>query len=223
MQRTDAVIRLMLRDIGAAVLSARTARGWSQRRLGTEAGISQTMISAIERAALPDLPLPTAISVLLAADIEFELRLVPPQRARPIVRDRAHARCVAYVARRLARAGFRVATEVEIGQGRWRGFIDVLAYHPLHRLLLVIEVKTEIVDVGGIDRQLGSYERAAWQAARGLGWRPRAPTGVLLPPGHRRERSAAPGAERLLRSMFQCARPPAQRAGHRAGIDPPSS
>jgi hypothetical protein len=138
------------------------------------------MVSAIERARVPDLPISTAIRVLDALDVRVDLRLIAPTAAAAPVRDRVHARCVAHVARQLERRGWLVATEVAVGDARRRGFIDVLAFHPTARLLLVIEVKVELDDIGATDRQLGTYERFSWSAAHDLGWRPRAATGVLL-------------------------------------------
>jgi hypothetical protein len=46
--------------------------------------------------------------------------------------------------------------------------------------VLVIEVKTRIDDLGAIERQLGWYERSAFEVARRLGWRPRRVIGWLL-------------------------------------------
>jgi hypothetical protein len=108
------------------------------------------------------------------------MRFVAPRVETPPVRDRAHARCVSMVARRLLRAGCLVATEVEVGGARWLGFVDVLALDPVRGLLLIIEVKTELHDIGAVDRQLNSYLEASWAAARARRWRPRAATGVLL-------------------------------------------
>jgi len=120
------------------------------------------------------------LRILRTLGVEPELILTPPRVDRVPVRDRAHARCVGAVAQRLRRAGFIVATEVEVGGPRWRGFIDILAIHPTARLLLVIEIKTEITDLGSVDRQLSGYVAAAWAAARSRGWRPRGVTGILL-------------------------------------------
>jgi hypothetical protein len=53
-----------------------------------------------------------------------------------------------------------------------RGVIDILAWHPRRRAILVIELKTDIVDVndlvGGVDRK----RRLAWRVARERGWEP---------------------------------------------------
>jgi hypothetical protein len=47
-------------------------------------------------------------------------------------------------------------------------------------MLLIIEIKTEIRDLGAIERSLSWYEREAMFAAGRLGWRPRRRLGCLL-------------------------------------------
>jgi hypothetical protein len=84
--------------------------------------------------------------------------------------DAVHARCVAYVVRRLRSLGFEVETEVEIGSGRHRGWIDVLAFRPADSLLLCIEIKTRVDDLGAILRNLGWNVRSSRAAARRFGW-----------------------------------------------------
>ena len=49
------------------------------------------------------------------------------------------------------------------------GWIDVLAYHPGTGMLVVIEVKTELHDIGAEQRRFASYERESYAAARRLG------------------------------------------------------
>lgn len=180
MVTSASLTREILLTIATTILKARQARRWTQRRLAAVSGLSQSMISEIERALVSDLPVATALRLLHALDVRVDLRLLAPTMSAAPVRDRAHARCVAYVARRLERAGWIVATEVAVGDDRWRGFIDVLAFHPSARVLLVIEVKVDFDDVGAVDRQLGGYERFVWAAARDLGWRPRAMSGCLF-------------------------------------------
>jgi transcriptional regulator with XRE-family HTH domain len=180
MSSSAGLTRELLLAIATTVLRARRARRWTQRRLSDACGISQQMLSEVERAVVPDLPISTAVRILNALEVRIDLRLIAPTVAAVPVRDRAHARCVAYVARRLERSGWLVSTEVAVGDERWRGFIDVLAFHPIAHVLLVVEVKVGVDDIGAIDRQLGSYERFAWAAAHAAGWRPRATTAALL-------------------------------------------
>ena len=51
-----------------------------------------------------------------------------------------------------------------------RGVIDVLAYHGERRALLVIELKTDLVDVQGLLGSVDRYRRLARGIARDRGW-----------------------------------------------------
>jgi transcriptional regulator with XRE-family HTH domain len=167
--------------IALAVADLRQTLGWTQAELGRRAHLSQSFVSRVEHALLPDLSFADATRLLEAMGGRLTVGVSAPFLAdRELQRDPAHARCTAYVIARLKRDGWLTATEVEIGGDRSRGWIDVLAYHPDHRLMLVIEIKTEIRDLGAIERTLGWYEREAWTAGRRLGWRPRQITGCLL-------------------------------------------
>ena len=119
-------------------------------------------------------------SLLAAMGARLLVDVSPPFIANSRQRDAVHARCSSHVARRLERAGWQVTTEVEIGGDRSRGWIDILAWHPVSGTLFVIEIKTELRDLGAIERSLGWYEREAWTAARRLGWRPTRVVGCLL-------------------------------------------
>lgn len=121
----------------------------------------------------------TAGRLLSALGLTVNLRVDLPF-ADPRQRDAGHARCVAYVQRRLERDGWLVQREVEIVHGRSHGWIDLLAFNPHTRTLLVVEVKTELHDVGRIERTVGWYEREAWAAAHRLGWRAAHVRGLLL-------------------------------------------
>lgn len=173
-------VRSVLLTVGRTLLATRLELRQPQRGMAARAGVSQALMCAIERGQVSDLRLSTLARVLAGADIEFELVLRPPHAETGRQRDPAHARCVAHVRSRLEQAGWHVATEVEVVSGRSHGWIDVLAYHPVEHVLLVTEIKTEIRDVGAVDRQLGWHVRSAWDAAHRLGWRPRAVVGSLL-------------------------------------------
>jgi transcriptional regulator with XRE-family HTH domain len=87
--------------------------------------------------------------------------------------DTVHAWCSGYVARRMLSDGWRVAREVDAAMGQVRGWIDLLAFHPARRILLIIEIKTRLDDLGGLERQVGWYERRAAEVAARHGWRAR--------------------------------------------------
>jgi transcriptional regulator with XRE-family HTH domain len=146
--------------------------GWSLDELAARAKVSKGMLVLIEHGRA-NLTVDLAGKVLSALDVTVDLRITSPHVARR-QRDAAHARCVAYVARRLESLGWLVHREVEIAGGRSHGWIDILAFDPVTRTLLVIEIKTEIHDLGQIERTLGWYGREAWSVASGFGWRPAA-------------------------------------------------
>lgn len=166
--------------VGAGVRTARLDRGWTQKRLAIEAGLPQTAVSELERGVHVGLSLVRveAICTALGAELVVDVRALRVV-GRLDQRDPAHAACVSAVRRLLERAGWRTMTEVEISTGRAQGFIDLLAFDPRTQRALVIEVKTELRDVGALERQVGWYVREARAAAHRLGWRPRAVSALV--------------------------------------------
>jgi transcriptional regulator with XRE-family HTH domain len=167
--------------IGRAIKSTRLATGWTERELAARLGSNQAAVQRLEagRQAHVDDRLATAALDLLGIRLTIDSN--PPGLAgRRGQRDLVHARCCGYVVRELKRRGWEVRTEVEIGEGRFRGWIDVLAYRETDRALLVIEIKTEIDDFGRILRSIAWYGRSSRGAAWATGWRPRIVVLALL-------------------------------------------
>ena len=109
----------------------------------------------------------------------------------PAQRDQLHARLVGYVAQRLV-DGFVVRREVPIGGYRVHGWIDLLAWDPRRRVVLVVEAKSSIRDLGALERQVGWYEGAALPVARAAGWPGPPGWRARLGAGQRRERRLHP-------------------------------
>ncbi|HEV8490284.1 MAG TPA: helix-turn-helix domain-containing protein [Candidatus Limnocylindrales bacterium] len=167
--------------VAGYVSGLRRTIGWSQAELAQRAGLSQAWVSEIETGKVDGLTFESAALVLEALGARLVIGVDAPFLGdRERQRDTGHVRCVAHVSRRLERAGWAAVREVEVGIERSRGWIDLLAFHGETGVLLVIEIKTEIHDLGAIERSLGWYEREAWAAARRMGWRPRAVIGCLL-------------------------------------------
>jgi len=168
-------------EIGSAIRSSRIDAGWSQRALADRLGRVQSEISRLERAARShlDIELASAALELLGIRIRLDGATLGLEGRRE-QRDLVHAKCCSHVAARLSGLGWDVRQEVEVGAGRYRGWIDVLAYRATDRCLLCGEIKTEIDDLGRIQRTLTWYERESWDAARRIGWRPKAVSSTLL-------------------------------------------
>jgi transcriptional regulator with XRE-family HTH domain len=154
--------------------------GWSQRELAARLGTNQSAIRRLVRGGPTlDVGLLTAALDLLGIRLSIDADPVGIA-ARRDQRDAVHARCCAYCVGSLKRRGWLVVVEVEVGEGRFRGWIDILAFRPSDGALLVIEVKTEIDDLGRTLRSLGWYVRSSRDAALRLGWRPRRIVPVLF-------------------------------------------
>lgn len=159
----------------------RTLIGWTQRDLAARAETSQATIWRLETGRVTSVDMAVVERVLAAlglrARIEIDGRHLDDRRRQ---RDPVHARITGHVARRLERAAWVTATEVPIGDGVPRGWIDLLAYRPTDRAMLIEETKGDIPDIGGLQRSLAFYEREALAAARRLGWRPVAAAVVVV-------------------------------------------
>ncbi len=169
--------------IDTAAMAVRTGRdlvGWSQRELSRRSGVPQSVISGIERRQVNDLRLSDVDRLMVALGIRYWLGVEPPTGFGRRQSDAIHARCSAFVDRRLRADGWLIEREVEIGGDRSRGWLDILAFHPASGMLLIIELKTELHDVGAIERSLNWYQREAWAAARRFGWHPRKTITALL-------------------------------------------
>lgn len=156
-----------------AVVEARHVLGWSQRKLAERAGTSPNFVSRFERNVRQAVTLEATERLFEALGIRAELRAELPvvDGDRRQV-DAVHAWACGYVGRRLAHLGWDVRHEVEVGSGRFRGWMDVMGYRALDRSLLTSEIKTGLPDVGALQRTTCWYEREAWAAARRFGWRP---------------------------------------------------
>jgi transcriptional regulator with XRE-family HTH domain len=144
----------------------------TQAEVADAIGVSRAHIASIESGrADPSLDLVHRIGSALGVELQLIGRR-PVLLNGPTQRDDVHAWCSGYAGRRLLGFAPDVRREVTIVRGR--------TYDPRRRLLLVVEIKTSIDDLGSIERQLDRYEREAPYMARGFGWRPRQTVGWVL-------------------------------------------
>lgn len=171
----------MLVALAETIAKTRRSLGWTQAELGRRCGMSPSMVSLVERGLVPDVSLGTVATICGAMDVGVSLAMkLPFLMDRHRQREPAHARCVAYAQQRLEHFGWLVEREAEIAHGTSHGWIDLLAFHPDQRVLLVVEVKTELHDIGELERTVNWYERSAWEVARRFGWRPSGAAAIVL-------------------------------------------
>jgi transcriptional regulator with XRE-family HTH domain len=149
----------------------RTMLDVTQQELAAATGVSRSHIAGIENGRVnPSIDLVWRISDRLGIDVSFMAHTpaVIGRRSRDVV----HAWCSGYIDGRLRRNGYLTARELEIATKSAHGWIDLLAYEPVTRTLVIVEVKTQLEDAGAVERQISWYERGTMVVAQGLGWQP---------------------------------------------------
>jgi transcriptional regulator with XRE-family HTH domain len=165
--------RRLAASLANSISAGRVAQGWSKAEVARRAGVSASVMTRIEAGSAEHIGLRAICAILDAVGVDARLFVEGPialtDRSR---RDGAHARLCGHLAGRLAASGWETAIEVEVSEGRMRGFVDVMAFRPADRALICDETKSEIHDAGAIIRTLRWYANHASSAARALGWRP---------------------------------------------------
>jgi transcriptional regulator with XRE-family HTH domain len=162
------------RRTGTVFRMARQARRWRQTDLEARSGVSQSAISRIECRHIG----PQSIQSLrdVAAALDIQLDIVSRWRAGDLDRllSGAHSALHESIARwfRAELPEWVLSPEVSFSIYGERGVIDILAWHPGRRALLVVELKTDIVDVNELLGTFDRKRRLAIQVARSRGCDP---------------------------------------------------
>ncbi len=148
----------------------RLRRGWTQSQLGDRIGVSRETVSRLERGDVDGMTLQslTRIAGALGASVFVQLRWQGANLDRLL--DAAHAALQHSVAELLTSIGWQVRVEVSFNHYGDRGRVDIFAYHPFHRVLLVTEIKSALGDLQETIGRLDVKVRLARQMAGDLGW-----------------------------------------------------
>src|SRR4051794_16112735 len=210
---TDAV------KLGNRFRAVRRRLGLRQSDVAKRARVSSAIVSRIERGQIASLTLDRAVRV--AEVLEIGLDVQATWRGGELERlvNARHAQMHDLALELFeSLSGWVTASEVSFAVYRERGVIDILAWHERTRTLLIIELKTELVDpqelIGTMDRR----RRLANEIGRLRGWRPeRVGTWILLADTRTNRRHVAPH-RRLRRGAF-----PANGHAMRGWLHEPSS
>lgn len=168
------------RRLGRAVRALRHGRGWRLVDVAAAAGVSATACSELERGRAGRMTVHAARAIAAAVDLPLGWDVGWQRQEIDRLLDADHSALAGQLIRRLLAWGWDVRAEVSFNWYGDRGRVDLLAYHSVHRVLLVVEVKTLIVDgqalLGGLDVKA----RVAPRVARDLGWHPRATVPMIV-------------------------------------------
>jgi len=152
--------------------SVRLRLGLTQDELGIAAGVSRFVVGRIERGRLDRIALQTLRSVATALDVDVDLvvRWRGGELGRMI--NARHAAMHEALALQMATVpDWRYEPEVSFSIFGERGVIDALAWHAPSRCLLVIELKSELVDINDLMATMDQRLRLAAEIAAKRGWR----------------------------------------------------
>jgi transcriptional regulator with XRE-family HTH domain len=169
--------------LGARFRALRHRLGWRQVDLGDRAGLSQDLVSLVERGRIDEVSLRALRAHARALDAELVLELRWRAGELDRLMDEGHAALVDAVTNALARLGWEVRPEVSFAVFAERGSIDLVAWHPATATLLVVEVKTELTSIEETLRRHDAKVRLAPEiCAERFGWRARAVGRLLVLP-----------------------------------------
>src|SRR5436190_9675476 len=183
--------------VGAILRAVRIKARLRQIDVAKLAGVSQSQVSDLERGDLRRMTIRTARDIAAALGVRVEL--LPSWRAGEFDRllDRDHAALAEIVVALLRSEGYEVLIEYSFNHFGERGSVDVIGWHATTRTLVVIELKSRIVDIQNL---LSTMDRKARLVppllARECGWRAAHIGRLLVLPASTASRSAI-GAHRV--------------------------
>src|SRR5882672_7083355 len=129
--------------LGSVVRSVRIRKGWRQSDLAAAANVLRQDVSKVELGHAADIPLARTLATCRALDIRLDF--APRWRGGDLDRllnARHSAMAEAIAASFIRLPGWVLRPEVSFAIYAERGVIDFIAWHPIRRALLLIELKT---------------------------------------------------------------------------------
>jgi transcriptional regulator with XRE-family HTH domain len=161
--------------VGWALRAIRIKKRWRQIDLAKRARVSRWIVLRIEHGRLATVPVGKLRAVATALDARGDVIVRWQGGDLPRLLSARHSRMHEVMARFFGDLpDWTAEPEVSFSIYGERGIIDILAWHPTRRILLVIELKTEIVDVNELLGTLDQKRRLALDVAGARNWDPAA-------------------------------------------------
>ncbi|HEX7066827.1 MAG TPA: helix-turn-helix domain-containing protein [Candidatus Limnocylindria bacterium] len=156
--------------IGRGLLALRHRKRLRQEDVSRVAGVSRTVVSELEHGRLERHALAALVRTAHAVGASVRVDLVIPGADVFRLLDADHAALQTAWLRRLRAWGWQVEPEVTFNHFGERGSIDILAWHAATRHLVVLEVKTILVDLQELHAGLDRKVRIGRALAAERGW-----------------------------------------------------
>lgn len=158
-------------ELGRIARTIRHRLGWRQEDVAARARVHRSTVGKLEGGGASELNLDTVRRILDALGARLDLRVLWHGPHLDRLLDESHAALAAAWKNRLERWRWQVRVEVSYSRYGERGRVDLLAWHPQSRILLVVEIKTDLVDAQGLLGPIDVKTRLARVIAADLGWR----------------------------------------------------
>ena len=155
--------------MGRLLRMLRLRRDWRQSDVAEKAGISSSAVGRHESGVIGSLSILERHAGVFG--LRVDVRVIG--RAGSLIRlvDEEHARIVETVAAWFREHGYVTETEASFSEWGERGRIDLLAYDPATGTLVIVEVKTQLLDLQDLFGSLSVKERLAATIAERRGWK----------------------------------------------------
>ena len=157
-------------ELGRIARAIRRRLGLRQADVAGRARVHRSVVSKIERGRADELTFRTLRTVFDALGAKLDVKPLwrGPQLDRLL--DEAHARLAAAWKARLEAWGWLVRAEVSFSRYGERGRIDLFCWYPPLHLMVVIEIKTDLVEAHDLLGLLDVKKRLAPLIGADLGW-----------------------------------------------------
>ena len=161
-------------QIGRLLRAVRLRRNLRQVDVARQVGVHQGVISDLELGRLQSVGLATARRVARVLDVRLVVNAFWHGGEGDRLLDRAHATLVEHVISALRAADWQVMPEFTFNVFGDRVSSTSSPWHPMERILLIVEVKSILTDLQNLLAALSRKPRVVPRAAgEQLGWRPR--------------------------------------------------
>lgn len=189
--------------VGTGFRAIRLRRGLTQEEVAIAADVPRAVVGRVEHGRFSAVRVDALRRIAAALDVTLDVSIRWQGGDLPRLLNARHAAMHEEMAGRFgALPGWDYEPEVSFSIWGERGVIDGLAWHAATRCLLVIELKSELVDVNDLMSGVDRKGRLAAEIARGRGWDAASvSTWVVLADGRTNRRDVARHAT-TLRSKF---------------------
>lgn len=189
--------------MGRILRMLRIRKDWRQEDVARKAEVSPTTVGRHERGFVGST---TALERHAAAlDLRVEIRLVGRSGDLARLADDEHAAIVESLARWFRAERFQTETEASFSEWGERGRIDLLAYDVRSGVLVIVEVKTLLLDMQDLFGGINVKQRLAPSIGRRRGWDVRRSVAVLAVAASARNREVVRSHRALFESFGRAA------------------